>query len=286
MLLRRLLPLLALVACAAPPAEQSVDVSFVLKAGDKPAGCGLELPGLGTKGTAAHLSDARLYLGEVALIDAAGKRVPLSIPDGPWQSGGVALIDFENAAGACRGTQATNTRVVGTVPAGRYSGLSFTIGVPVPLNHTSHVTAPPPLDSVAMSWSWQAGRKFLKIELDPAGGVSRPKGARPSSSWYLHLGSTGCVGDPSHGEAVACSRPNRILVEFPAFDTRTQQVAVDLLPLFAATDITLDQGGAPGCMSGVDDADCPAVFRQLGLDLSSGRPADGGPKFLRVEARP
>jgi hypothetical protein len=43
-------------------------------------------------------------------------------------------------------------------------------------------------------------------------------------------------------------------------------VVLDLAVLFAATDLTRDQGGAVGCMSAPDDADCPALFERLGLN--------------------
>lgn len=51
--------------------------------------------------------------------------------DGAWQLGDLALLDFEDASGACaNGTAGMNTTLRGTVPEGEYTGLSFTIGVP------------------------------------------------------------------------------------------------------------------------------------------------------------
>lgn len=268
---------LLLAGCAAPPADKPVSIAFALAAGDQPAGCGRAIDGLGSPARRMQLADARLYVHDVALIDRAGQRVAVHLTDSPWQLNGVALVDFEDATGACHGSAATNRAVIGTVPAGDYAGLSFVIGVPAPLNHTSPVTQAAPLDVVAMGWSWQAGRKFVKIELDPEGGVARAAG-RPGATWHLHLGSTGCVGDPAKGEAVACSTPNRVTIAFPAFDAEHQQVVLDLAALFQGSDLGRDGGGALGCMSGPEDPECPPVFRQLGVN-----PATAAPAALRVE---
>lgn len=267
-----------LAGCSAAPPEQPVEIAFALKAGDQAAACAIALDGIG--GQRAQLSDARLYVHDIRLIDGAGHAVPVRLSETPWQHDGVALLDFEDATGACRGTPATNTALQGTAPAGGWTGLSFVIGVPAALNHTSTTTAPPPLDSVAMGWSWQAGRKFIKVELDPEGGVVRAAG-RPGITWHLHLGSTGCVGDPVKGETVSCGRPNRVPVTLAAFDPARQRVVLDLKSLFADSDIGRDGGGALGCMSGADDPDCPGVFARLGLD-----PVMAQPPFVRIEARP
>ncbi len=75
--------------------------------------------------------------------------------DGVWQHEDVALLDFENKAGACaNGTVELNTSVRGTVPAGtRSSGLRFKLGVPFALNHANAATAPSPLNLTAMFWN-------------------------------------------------------------------------------------------------------------------------------------
>lgn len=289
------LPFLILAACATPDApapasgtgDKAVSVSFALTANGNPAGCGVPLGPLGSRGTPATLHDARFYVQDAALIDRAGRAVPVKLAANDWQSGGISLIDFEDASAGCAGgTKGVNTAVTGTVPAGDYVGLSFTVGVPPSLNHTSTERTPAPLDIAAMGWSWQAGRKFVKLEVDPAGGVAKPDRSR-APTWYVHLGSTGCTGNPATGETVACERSNRIPVRFAAFDPATQAVALDLTALFQGSDLTRDQGGAVGCMSGPTDADCGPVFRQLGLSLKDGKPlADGqSPVFAAVAKR-
>lgn len=268
-----------LAACATTAPEvgtQPVAVTFALTANGQPARCGAPLGPLGSRRTAATLHDARFYVQDVALIDAAGKPVPVSLTVNDWQTANVALLDFEDGTGGCvGGTKATNVTVTGTVPAGTYAGLSFTVGVPSALNHTSTEKAPPPLDIAAMGWSWQAGRKFLKVEVDPAGGITKPDGAK-ARTWYVHLGSTGCTGNPATGESVACTRANRVPVTVAAFDPRTQAVALELSSLFQGSTLSKDQGGAIGCMSGPTDPECGPVFARLGLSLSDGKPVEPG----------
>ncbi len=280
-----------LAGCASTAPEvatQPVAISFALTANGQAARCGVPLGPLGVGKTAATLRDARFYVQDVALIDAAGKPVPLTLTVNDWQTANVALLDFEDGGGGCvGGTKATNVTVTGAVPAGTtYAGLSFTVGVPPALNHSSTEKAPPPLDIAALGWSWQAGRKFVKVEVDPVGGVAKPDGGT-APSWYVHLGSTGCSGNPATGENVVCTRSNRVPVTLAAFDPRAQAVALDLSSLFQGSAINKDQGGAVGCMSGPTDADCGPIFARLGLSLSDGKPVESGrsPAFV-VVAKP
>jgi hypothetical protein len=164
--------------------RQQVAIRFALAAGDQPVECGHDIAGLGSGGQSAQLHDARFYISAPALIDAAGHEVPVELEQNDWQYANLALLDFENKTGKCIGTADVNDTIKGSVPRGRYKGVSFAIGVPsvthdkdgkdVVLNHSNFATAPAPLDLQSMSWNWQAGRKFIKIEVDPEGGVTRP----------------------------------------------------------------------------------------------------------------
>lgn len=285
---------LALAACTTTGTRndtQPVAIPFALVKDGQPVGCGQPFKKLGTGKAPSRLHDARFYVQDVALIDTAGKAVPVTLAVNEWQtgdakSGQVALLDFENGSDGCVGTKAINTVVTGTVPPGQYAGVSFAVGVPEALNHTSIEKSPPPLDSAALNWSWQAGRKFMKVELDPKGGVTKPDGTK-AATWFLHLGSTECAGNPASGEAATCKRPNRVPVRFPAFDPAKQAVALDLGALFAESDLSKDHGQAVGCMSGPTDGDCPVVFGRLGLALETGLPVNPGqsPAF-RLVAKP
>ncbi|MDY0071639.1 MAG: metallo-mystery pair system four-Cys motif protein [Thauera sp.] len=253
-----------------------VAISFELSANGRPARCGTPLGNLGSDDKPATLRDARFYVQDVILIDDNGTRTPVTLNPSDWQNQQVALLDFEDATGTCvGGTPATNMLVQGTAPAGRYTGLAFTVGVPPALNHTSTELEGAPLDIAAMGWSWQAGRKFAKIEIDPAEGVTKTDGSR-SPTWYVHLGSTGCTGNPVTGEMVSCLRSNRIPLVIDQFDPAKQRVELDLGRLFQSSRVSEDRGGAVGCMSGPTDPECKAIFDRLGLSLDKGVPVDPG----------
>jgi uncharacterized repeat protein (TIGR04052 family) len=270
-------PAAAHAAASAAPSKK-VDVAFAAVAGDRPVGCGAPVTGLGVNAQTAQLKDLRFYVTDVELIRRDGRAVPIRLTASPSQlvrkAGSVTLIDLEDGTGACAddGTKATNAHVRGTVPAGTYKGLRYTVGVPEALNHTDLAAAPSPLNLTAMGWSWQVGRKFLKIETaDP--------------SFMVHLGSTGCTGNPAGGAKVRCTSANRVAVKLKAFDPSRQRVAVDVKALLAGTTLTaastpmggmsasatasqmdMDMSGA--CMSGPGEKACGPIFGALGLRWS------------------
>ena len=181
-----LLPLLLAAVpahAASSAARQEVAIHFAFQAGGAPVECGKPIAALGTTKVSAQLRDARFYVSNLALVDADGKETPVALDSSDWQNPYVALIDFENQKGRCKGTVATNDTIKGSAPAGKYKGLVFTVGVPslgkdeegkdVALNHSNLATAPAPLDVQGMNWGWQAGRKFIALELEPEGGVTR-----------------------------------------------------------------------------------------------------------------
>jgi uncharacterized repeat protein (TIGR04052 family) len=272
---------------AGRPAQLPVEISFALLDNGKDVGCGAPLSDLGSGRAAAKLQDARIYIHAPALVDAAGRRVPVTLEPSDWQYADLALLDFKDARGGnapcSEKAPAKNVTIVGTVPQGTYVGLEFAVGVPVEsevdgkavaLNHSSTETSPAPLDIAAMSWSWQAGRKFLSIEVNPAGPIAKADGGK-ARTFMVHLGSTGCTGNPATGEIVACTRPNRFSVRFDTFDIRKDRVTLDVARLFDGSDLAVDKGGAVGCMSGPDDPECPVIFERLGLASTDSKPRAG-----------
>lgn len=250
---------------------QKVSIEFAGVAGEEPVSCGKPIAGLGTTSRTAQLTDLRFYVSDVALLREGGGAVRLELAaDSPWRvtrgTAAVTLVDLENGSGSCAaGTKGMNAYVRGTVPRGDYVGVRWRVGVPYALNHTDLTTAPAPLNNTAMAWSWQAGRKFAKIEVsDPGDGT--PWATR---TFMVHLGSTGCTGDPVAGQTVGCTFPNRAEVPLKRFNPAKQRVAVDLKALFAGVDVTANGGGAPGCMSSPADPECPAIFTALGMKLGS-----------------
>ena len=272
-----------------PTGPQNITLDFSAKAGAQDVKCGTTITELGTGKVNAQLHDLRFYVSNVALVNDKGSTVPVALDVNDWQTKDVALVDLEDGTGACAdaGTKATNPQIKGTVPAGTYTGLKLTVGVPASLNHTDYAVATKPLDMQALAWSWQAGRKFMQIEVNPTGGVVRPAPAAPGSTFYVHLGSTGCTGNPVTGETVSCARPNRMEVGFGSFNTATQKVVVDLAALYTGTQLNQDLGGAQGCMSGTTDPECDPIYKVLALDLVTGRPinAGSGQTLFRAEAK-
>jgi uncharacterized repeat protein (TIGR04052 family) len=268
-------------------ADRGVAIEFVARAGDDAVACGDTLvSGLGSGAASARLKDLRFYVSAVELLRADGVVVPLKLaPNGPWQytaPGGeaVTLIDLEDGSGGCwlEGNAETNAVVHGSVPPGRYVGLRWSLGVPESLNHSDTAAAPAPLDLVSMGWGWQAGRKFAKIEF------SEPsRGDWSSPAFLVHLGSTGCTGNPGLG-TVLCTRSNRGRVQFDTFDPDTQRIAVDVRALVQGADVTRNLGGAQGCMSGATDPECQQVFAALAIDWQVDGSGSGLPLADRAQS--
>ena len=236
--------LLWILACAR---SAPITVPFVAVDGPDPVVCGQP----DSSGRTVH--DLRLFVHDLQLIDASGKRFPLTLTPGPFQTDTVAMLDFED--GCDNGTSPTHTTLSGTAPVGDYTALSLALGLPADLNHANPATAAGPLSATSMHWSWQGGYKFLR--LDYSTGAVRAK---------VHIGSTGCKGEI--GAPEGCRRDNR---------------AVFTVPLKAGELITVDVAtlvGEGDCMAGADEAGCVAPFSALGLDLIGGRSAGSG-RFFR-----
>jgi uncharacterized repeat protein (TIGR04052 family) len=274
-----LLTALLFTASGAWAADQQVAVRFQAMVGQEKLACGRTYTGIGTTKSTLSPRDFRFYVHNVALIDDSGKSVPVELAqDGKWQLDDVALLDFEDATGGCvNGTPDTNDRVIGTVPAGHYKGLHFTLGVPFNKNHTDLTTMPSPLNLTALAWVWNAGRKFARLDFSSTG---MPRG------FAIHLGSTGCTpNDVKTAPPVECSEPNRAEIEFTAFDVQNDLVVADLAALLQDTNIDTNQEKtAAGCMSSPQDGDCAGIFANLGLPFA-GKPA-GKQSFFRRAAGP
>lgn len=277
---------------------QPVTLRFQAKVGDQPFRCDQNY-GLGTPVSQVTPLDFRFYVSEVALIDATGNTVPLTLEqDGQWQYENIALLDFEDKSGGCaNGTVEINDRVIGTAPAGDYTGLQFTVGVPFELNHADATLAPSPLNLTSLWWNWQSGYKFARIDLslqnqmgmlpDQAvkheGSHDSPHGEEQSSqAFFIHLGSTGCESAERDQSPSSCSNPNRSTVTLTEFDPSQNVVVADLAALVANTDLSSNQPNtAPGCMSAPDDRDCAGIMNALGLPFNG--TAAPQQTFFRVE---
>jgi len=270
----KIMLLLPLAPLAISAELQSVSIHFQAMVGDKKFACGQTYEGIGTTRSRITPHDFRLYISDVRLIDESGKAVSVELEqDGKWQLDDLALLDFEDATAGCvNGTPEINDHVSGRVPAGHYTGLRFTLGVPFNKNHTELTSQPPPLNLTAMNWVWNAGRKFARIEFATSG---LPRG------FVLHLGSTGCT--PSQTKTTVptqCSEPNRPEIEIAGFNPGQDVVITDLASLLKDSNVDTNQPGtAAGCMSAPNDGDCTGLFANLGLPFA-GKPA-GTQTFMR-----
>jgi uncharacterized repeat protein (TIGR04052 family) len=241
---------------------------------------------VGAQSTAGSMADLRFYISNVNLIDGSGNSVPVLLDTSDSQEKGVALMDFGHMAtvnGTTACTSTYKTQIVGKVKPGTYTGLSITLGVPIKaedgvsrLNHSNQsatVGVAKPLQNTAMAWSWQSGRKFTKIEFVPTTPFTKPSASNlsaTSTNWTVHLGSTGCTGNPLLGLDTVCTNPNRLNMTFSSFDLSSNTVVLDVAQLYKKADLTFDAGGSPGCMSGGTDPECAPIFNALGLSMSTG----------------
>lgn len=268
---------------------QDVSVQFAAVVGSSaPVDCASTLVGLGAHGTSAQLRDLRLYLSNVRLVSSTGTEVPITLTQNDYQLGqgsdSAVLIDLtDTSTGACAlatdGSAQTNKVIVGKVPPGTYVRFKATVGLPDALNHSDTMTAQAPLDNMAMGWSWQNGRKFIKLELDPTGGVSTGTGA--VSTYNVHIASTGCSG--GNNASATCTNGNMVGIDI-ALNPSSQQFALDLNEVFRGVDITTNANGAVGCMSASSDTDCTNLFVNLGLNLVTGA-VNGTQQVFRAISR-
>lgn len=247
----------AAIGCS--PRSVPVVIPFVARFGSQPFSCTATVD---AGGGAFVARDLRFYVHGVQLLAADGTGADVTLrDDGVWQSGGLALLDFEDGTGNCRdGTKGTHTAVEGVVREGAYVGVRFIVGVPFDRNHANPAEAAPPLTLGHMHWGWQAGYKFLRFEGESAAG----------DAYRFHLGSTECAGTVGH--ITACARPNRPVIELHGFEPG-RTVVLDLTAFMQGVNLTGGSGdGVRGCMSGPDAPDCAVAFAAIGLDPTSGRP--------------
>jgi uncharacterized repeat protein (TIGR04052 family) len=251
-------------------------LQFAAYAGSTPIQCGTAVAGLGSKSSGAQIQDLRFYISNVKLLKADGSSVALTLSatdNNNYQgTDSVSLITLsQTGVGSCTAATALNKLIQGTVPAGQYVGVTMTLGVPFSLNHLNSTDPATPAVlrsdvNPGMSWNWRGGRKFTKVELQ-----STDTGTPVT---LLHLGSTGCVGDPANGVAISsCTAPNRVPLTFSSFNPNTQAIALDVKSLFASADFSV----ANSCMSSPTDAKCVGPFGVLALNFNSDGTGTGQP---------
>lgn len=272
---------LATLVLAAPlqaqaPTPTPIRIRFAATAGGAPVGCAHPIERIGTTASTVSLIDFRFYVSRLRMVTADGAEVPVTlVQDGLWQLDDVALLDFEDGTRACaNGTEQTRDVVEALVPPGAYAGLRFDVGLPFDKNHREATLQPSPLNLSRMFWNWNAGYKFMRLDIKSTG---QPRG------WLVHLGSTACTpaGSPST-VPVSCAHRNAVTVDLPGFSVTRDVVEMDVAALFATSNVdTNTEQTALGCMSGSSDPECAPLFGQLGLAI--GDRAAGAQQVFRVK---
>jgi len=256
----------ALQGCARRP----VEITFRATVGDETFACGQTYGGIGTGSGQFVPADFRFYLHDVRLISNTGEEVAVELEqDGQWQFENAVLLDFEDGTGPCAtaGNAPMNALVRGTVPAGVYTGIEYTLGLPFDLNHGDANTAPPPLNATSMFWVWRSGYKFVRIDT-------------ADDKFRIHLGSTGCSGGGALQPPTSCAAPNRAEVRLGGFNPDHSVIAANLEALLSESDVDVNEPDTPpGCMSDPTDAECPALFAAFGLEDGLPHP---GQRFFHV----
>lgn len=245
--------------------DEPVTIQFKAQVGDAAFACGNSYDGVGSSGVTVEPQDFRFFVHDVRLVASDGTEVPVELDvRAPWQALGTALLDFEDATGAClAGDAAINTTITGKAPPGEYTGVAFRVGVPESVNHGNPAAQPAPLAAGNMAWGWLSGYRFLRAEVGAEGGGG-----------VLHLGSAACTGDPAAG-TVSCARPDRASVTLTGFDAATGSIVADIGALFSGSDLA----SATLCHS--SGAACGPLFERLGVSLETGQ-VSGTQSVFRV----
>ncbi|WP_189403045.1 MbnP family copper-binding protein [Alteromonas halophila] len=143
-----------------------------------------------------------------------GRWQALNFQKNDWQTKKVALLKFH---GMCEETPEGNTRLLLDASEKLMklaTNLRFTIGLPFEQNHANPLSQPSPLNDSSMFWSWQAGHKFIRLDL------TNPD---TQHNFSYHLGSIGCESDaPVRPPEKACAFTNRVEMILPMTQLDTE----------------------------------------------------------------
>ncbi len=201
-------------------------------------------------GQVVQMRDFRLFVQDVVFVRKNGSKVRMQMNPVPnWQlregNDQLALLDFTIVgAGKCVGTsdddKIRNT-IEGRISNETFESVEVTIGVPNKWNHVDRDVQPPtsPLRAgTGLPWSWLAGFKFIRLELEGTGSMNK--------RLLLHLGSTNCTGDINipQGQpgSVSCAnsyRPTLVLKPEGGFNPVRDTILFDVDEFFRGN------GGVP-----------------------------------------
>ena len=181
-----------------------------------------------------QIQNLRFFLSDFSL-----NQRPLQLASSQWQQPRLALLGTD-----CQGNSNWLLEFTEPLTPGR---LSFTLGLPFPVNHQNPLTASSPLNHSEMYWSWQLGYKFLRLDLQG-----------PGHGWAFHLGSTGCQSaSVLRPPAAPCKAANTFKVTLDY--QRGQSLQLDLALLLDKVDLGLNSS----CMSDSQQSNCQQLFDNL-----------------------
>lgn len=256
----------------------TITIPFAAKAGSTTVACGANLTNLGTTKDSASVADFAFYVHDIQLKTKTGTWLSVKLDDNSFQDPeyGVALLDFQDKTDSCKGAaKTTHAAVTATLNGAKVEdivGAKFTVGIPSAANHHNASTARAPYNRAGLAWSWQSGHKFMRLDVAPSKKILDSTGIA-QSTYFFHLGSTGCTGDATTGQVVSCTAPNRPAVTFNSnfkiTHLTTSTIVLDYAKLVEGTNLNLDASSPIGCMSGVTDPECGLLFNNLGLAWGS-----------------
>lgn len=257
----------------------NLTIPFQAKSGTTEIACGTQLTNLGLSADKGTIADFAFYIHDIKFKTKAGQTVSATLEKSDFQDPeyGVALLDFQDKTDSCKGAaKPTNKLVyasVSNVSAADMTGIEFKVGLPAAVNHHNASIAAAPYNRSGMAWSWQSGHKFMRLDVNPTNKVQLDYalgGANVSNSYYFHLGSTNCSGDPTTGAVVSCAAPNRptitLSTDFKVTNLTTSKIVLDYAKLMASNNLNTDAVMPPGCMSGTTDIECMNIFDNLGMN--------------------
>ncbi|TYK66119.1 MbnP family copper-binding protein [Colwellia echini] len=234
------------------------------------------------------ISDLRFYISNVKFYDADNKELTIELDDNDFQrnsdQGFVGLVDLtSNTSGACAdealgGTERTNASISGTLIAatladGTAAKVSFDVGVPQAVMKdviatNSQEDAPTPLNE--MYWSWASGYRHLVMNF------TIENSAEEAGKGLVHIGSRNCGGDGllALEEKDSCDEVNTPTVSFTNFDLANDTIVLDIDELLKNVQFSASGGDevvpTVACHSSPMQADCAAIFENIGLDITDG----------------
>lgn len=272
---------LSLAACGGGEDTKitNLTIPFQAKSGATEIACGASLTGLGLSADKATIADFAFYIHDIQFKTTSGKMVSASLEKNDFQDPdyGVALLDFQDKTDSCNGAAKPTNKVVyahvNNLSSADITGIEFKIGIPATANHHNASISIAPYNRSGLAWSWQSGHKFMRMDVNPSNKVQlayTSSDSTISNTYFFHLGSTGCSGDPTTGAVVSCAAPNRptisLSTDFKVTNLTTSKIVFDYAKLMASNNLNTDAVMPPGCMSGTTDIECMTIFDNLGMN--------------------